>query len=454
MKKLFLVVLMLSSLSIRAQQERNPKLALLKNEKDTAVLQLKLKALQNGSEEDMLLLKDYYGRDPKARAVGENILKKFPKGTYAFTLFQNDLGHGSSVAQQEEMLAKAKKEYRSANFDMPYLIMALSYTTNKNTPKAIFYFNEIKDPTFRLFSTNKIVAAMMKYDVTAAAKLIEEELPRAKLIGGTNYYTAINLYGQLLVQAEKYAEALPYVKEAYENVAKKDDALIQNYGYLLSINGKYSEALPLLEKIMIKGKGSDKVREQLKKAYQNLNAGKDVDLYIKSLDNQFKAEVGEKVSKLSTNLAAPDFVVKDVNGKTRSLADFKGKTIIVDFWATWCEPCKASFPAMQMAVNKYKNDPNVKFLFIHTWETVADPFTAANTFLNSNNFKLDLYMDMKDPLTKTNPAVTAFGVTGIPAKFVIDGSGKIRFKLVGFSGSNEAAVEELSQMIDLARKDI
>lgn len=61
-------------------------------------------------------------------------------------------------------------------------------------------------------------------------------------------------------------------------------------------------------------------------------------------------------------------------------------------------------------------------------------------------------MDTKDPKTTSNPAASAFDVKGIPAKFVIDGKGKTRFKLIGFSGGDDAAVAELSTMIDLVKK--
>ncbi|MCK7557268.1 TlpA family protein disulfide reductase [Chitinophaga sedimenti] len=160
----------------------------------------------------------------------------------------------------------------------------------------------------------------------------------------------------------------------------------------------------------------------------------------------------KEVAKMLISEAAPAFSVKDVKGNTVSLADFKGKVIVLDFWATWCGPCKKSFPAMQRAVDKYSKDPNVKFLFIHTWERSETPQRDAQEYLSQNKYRFDLYMDTKDAATRKNNAVSAFGVKGIPAKFVIDAEGNIRFRMTGFSGGDDVAVEELSAMIELAAK--
>jgi len=150
-------------------------------------------------------------------------------------------------------------------------------------------------------------------------------------------------------------------------------------------------------------------------------------------------------------LPAPGFTLKDLDGNTLSLKDLKGKVIVLDFWSTWCVPCKKSFPAMQLAVNAYKNDPSVKFLFIHTWETTKTPVDDVKKYFAQSGFKFEVLMDLKDSAGH-NAAVENYGVSAIPAKFIIDTAGNIVFKLTGFTGNDAAALEEISERINLAKK--
>ncbi len=155
-----------------------------------------------------------------------------------------------------------------------------------------------------------------------------------------------------------------------------------------------------------------------------------------------ETSIGKAVSQ---NPPAPDFTLTDLNGNTVTLSKLKGKVVVLDFWATWCGPCVRSFPAMQQAVNKYKNDPDVVFLFINTWERGGNVEEKVRQFIQRGNFDVQVLLDSE------NKVVRKYGVEGIPTKFVVDKQGGISKKSVGFSGSNDALIAELSEWIEQAK---
>jgi thiol-disulfide isomerase/thioredoxin len=195
------------------------------------------------------------------------------------------------------------------------------------------------------------------------------------------------------------------------------------------------------------------LKEELKKAYVKLK-GSDTgfDTYLASLVDFAKNKKREEVAKQMINQPAAPFVLKDFDGNAVSLASLKGKVVIVDFWATWCGPCKASFPGMQLAVNKYKDDADVKFLFIDTWENGDNYTDGVKKFIADKKYSFYVLMDEKGTDGRQSKVVSQFGVEGIPTKFVIDKNGNIRFKVVGFNGSADGLVDEVSARVDMVKE--
>ena len=120
--------------------------------------------------------------------------------------------------------------------------------------------------------------------------------------------------------------------------------------------------------------------------------------------------------------AGPDFALKDLDGNVVRLADLRGSVVIVDFWATWCPPCRLALPHLQAISNEY-GGRGVKVVAIamdDQGESVVRPFVAKN--------KLTFTVVLPD-----NQVDRAFGgVRALPTTFVIGPDGKIFKKLVGF----------------------
>ncbi|WP_431294699.1 TlpA family protein disulfide reductase [Pedobacter sp. P26] len=302
------------------------------------------------------------------------------------------------LSEKEAILNRLVKAHPNESFDQYRAILVDNFVIAKNSAKALYYFNQIQE-TARIMYVENFATGLIGYDLKAAETLVGQELNNPKNANEERLYL-LQLYSQVEDKLGNHEKAFAAIKECYEQANKKSTGLTAQYYYLMSKTGRYQEALPELEKAVLSGLANDDLKNELKKAYISVHPGKDTNAYLATLTNQFDNKYKAEIAAKMIAEQAPEFKVKDINGKEVSLSDFKGKTIVLDFWATWCGPCKKSLPAMQMMVNKYKNDPTVKFLFIHTWETVPNPKPDAVNYLLTHNLDLPLYMDTKDPVTK------------------------------------------------------
>ena len=275
-------------------------------------------------------------------------------------------------------------------------------------------------------------------------------LTEVKAMYQGNYDTYADTYAYILLKENKPAEALKYQQGVYDRNKGMDAEENEHYILILNALGKYAEAQKVAETNIKANKSSPGIKDALKIDYIKIKGSeKGYDKYLAALDNTAKDKAYADLAKTMINTPAPLFTLKDIDGNTVSLNDLKGKVVIVDFWATWCGPCKASFPGMQLAVNKYKDNPNVKFLFVDCWETADNYADGVKKFIADNKYTFHVLLDEKGNDGKQAKVVSSFNVSGIPTKFIIDKAGNIRFKYVGYDGTPEALMDEVSNMIDM-----
>ena len=124
---------------------------------------------------------------------------------------------------------------------------------------------------------------------------------------------------------------------------------------------------------------------------------------------------------------APDFSLQDLSDQAVSLSDFRGKVVLLDFWATWCPPCRMSIPELVKVQHKYRDD-GLEILGI----SLDDPQDELVRYLKE--FKTKYKINYRILRFNNKIMQDYFGMESpaIPTMFVIDRDGKIREKIVGF----------------------
>jgi peroxiredoxin len=129
-----------------------------------------------------------------------------------------------------------------------------------------------------------------------------------------------------------------------------------------------------------------------------------------------------KYEPLMVGMAAPDFSLPDIQGKTVRLSDYRGKVVFVNFWATWCKPCKEEMPSMEILWENFKSEDFVMLAISMDRVTTKKDIPP---FIESMNLTFPILTDSWGQTDKR------YKLMGVPETYIIDQNGVLREKVIG-----------------------
>jgi peroxiredoxin len=145
-------------------------------------------------------------------------------------------------------------------------------------------------------------------------------------------------------------------------------------------------------------------------------------------------------SAVIVNKKAPDFTLSGLDGKAVSLNEFKGRVVFLDFWASWCAPCKKEMPELNKLAEKF-NDADMAVVAV----SVDKKKEHAGAFMSTIPGVSRRFVALHDPEASV---VSAYMAQAMPTSFIIDRAGVIRFVHFGYRESDPADwVKEIDSLL-------
>lgn len=410
---------------------------------------------------DLANLEDFYfynGKREEANLVLDLMKEKYPTSKELLSKKVRALQDKRDRNEFEATVRNIKQNFETEKNDLFNNTVSNFYKQSRQYDEYLRYQDKVKNPISKSNNFNSLawkISTSGGGEISFAEQLSqkaihlledEKETKSSKfpLMTTSNYEQLLDNY--LRKYNETFALA-KYLQNDLESATKSQEIAAANfdqvhynetYFFYLQQANNHQTIADVGEIMLANGEMTSDMLDVLKDSYQKVYPNRNnLDQKIQAFEVQAKERLkGELASEL-IDRRPPDFVLNDLEGNEIQLEDYIGKVVILDFWATWCGPCKDSFPAMQELVNEFKNDDSVAFLFINTFE--GSSASRVEKFMNKNNYTFPVVLDQKKG--NTYDATSSFGIDAIPTKIYVGKDGNVKYLATGYGGANKTKLE-------------
>lgn len=245
----------------------------------------------------------------------------------------------------------------------------------------------------------------------------------------------------IVAEDERYEEAVELSERVVSSMPRAVSAItLGNLAEYLEEVGREDEALRIYDRLGELFEPSTYTWDKWEPLFEKKRGkGEDFAGYMKRLAIKRRATKLEQLERSALRWRVPDVILTDLGGNEHNLSEFRGKVVLLDFWATWCGPCIDALPHVNDIAQTWSEQDDVIVMAVNTWERepLEERSKRAQELCDSLGVSIPIYLDLPDAGDQNEWASIQFGVSAIPSTFILDREGNILFKHVGLSGEDD-----------------
>ncbi|MDD5582910.1 MAG: redoxin domain-containing protein [Candidatus Marinimicrobia bacterium] len=320
------------------------------------------------------------------------------------------------VDKEEEVYQSVLMAVKESHNAMQYAMLANSVAWKNRDNKVLEnrLFLLIEDAV-KQCQTDEFIDALSIYleerDYTPLEKIEAEPQYRAMVLDTYAYY---------LMKMNRQEEALSIYQEILEEY--EDPEILINASKAQASLNRYQQAMESILKALRQAPAHPEALRLIYEYGESLSYPPSaIDSMVEKAVQEAREETERQLETIRIERPMPAFTLENIDGTILRSEDLKGKILVIDFFATWCGPCRRELPKLHQLYKTYREDDTVHFIVISTDEDRS----KVKPFLKENNYTFPVYYG--------NGLSDKLGVKGVPTIYIVDGDGTIRYEKRGYA---------------------